>query len=135
MNLLREKLETTRIQGQRDLREYRRLLNNDEKLNIFLEMKNQQRPCVEISTRINAQQIGDDHMTIKVVEEWRAALVSQCGHCNFGEIVQQVFKLNNSKNRWLMLPYFFLCCPTVSAQFGTGICHVWFDCAKEYRNR
>ncbi len=39
LNLLRERLETTRIQGARDLNEYRRLLNNDEKLNAFLEQK------------------------------------------------------------------------------------------------
>jgi hypothetical protein len=93
-------LETTRIQGQRDLREYRRLLNNDEKLNVFLEMKNQERPCLDLTNRNNAQQTGDDQMTIKVVEEWRETLVSQCGHCNFTEIVQQY--LHNLEQGYVM---------------------------------
>lgn len=87
--MLREKLETTRIQGQRDLREYRRLLNNDEKLNVFLEMKNQERPCLELTKGGNSQQVGIDQMTLKIVEEWREAMTSHCGHCNFTEIVQQ----------------------------------------------
>lgn len=100
LNLLREKLETTRIQGQRDLREYRRLLNNDEKLNVFLEMKNQERPCIDLTNRSNAQQTGDDHMAMKVVEEWRETLVSQCGHCNFTEIVQQY--LHNLEQGYVM---------------------------------
>lgn len=88
------------MQGQRDLREYRRLLNNDEKLNIFLEMKNQERPCLELVTRTNAQQTGDDHMAMKVVEEWRETLISQCGHCNFNEIVQQY--LHNLEQGYVM---------------------------------
>lgn len=100
LNLLREKLEATRIQGQRDLREYRRLLNNDEKLNTFLEMKNQERPCLELATRGNAQQTGDDQMTLKIVEEWRETLNSQCGHSNFDEIVQQY--LHNLEQGYVM---------------------------------
>lgn len=93
LNLLREKLEATRVQGARDLNEYRRLLSNDEKLNAFLEQKNQGRPCMELisTTRsvISAQQVGDDQIVQKVVDEWRETLTAQVGHCNFDEIVQK----------------------------------------------
>lgn len=100
LNLLREKLETTRIQGQRDLREYRRLLNNDEKLNSFLEMKNQERLCIDFTNRTNAHPTSDDHIAVKVVEEWRETLIAECGHCNFGEIVQQY--LHNLEQGYVM---------------------------------
>lgn len=63
-------------------------------------MKNQERPCLELLTRANAQQTGDDHMAMKVVEEWRETLISQCGHCNFGEIVQQY--LHNLEQGYVM---------------------------------
>lgn len=89
LNLLRERLETTRVQGARDLNEYRRLLSNDEKLNAFLEQKNQERPCLEVASRTNTQQIGDDQLTQKMVDEWREALTAEMGHCNFEEIVKQ----------------------------------------------
>lgn len=100
LNLLREKLETTRIQGQRDLREYRRLLNNDEKLNSFLEMKNQERLCIDFANRTNSHPTSDDHIASKVVEEWRETLIAECGHCNFGEIVQQY--LHNLEQGYVM---------------------------------
>ncbi|XP_057365012.1 girdin homolog [Daphnia carinata] len=100
LNLLREKLETTRIQGQRDLREYRRLLNNDEKLNSFLEMKNQERLCIDFTNRTNVHPTSDDHIAVKVVEEWRETLLAECGHCNFGEIVQQY--LHNLEQGYVM---------------------------------
>ncbi len=63
-------------------------------------MKNQERPCLELSTRINAQQTGDDHMAMKVVEEWRETILSHCGHCNFSEIVQQY--LHNLEQGYVM---------------------------------
>lgn len=100
LNLLKEKLETTRIQGQRDLREYRRLLNNDEKLNAFLERKNQDRPHLQIDSRLSAPQICYDQMAWKVVREWREVLVSYCGHSNFGETIQQY--LHNLEQGYVM---------------------------------
>lgn len=63
-------------------------------------MKNQERPCLELLTRNNTQQTGDDQMTLKVVEEWRETLNSQCGHCNFDEIVQQY--LHNLEQGYVM---------------------------------
>ena len=94
LNLLRDKLEATRVQGARDLNEYRRLLNNDEKLNAFLEQKNQERPCLELASSIRSnasvqQQLGDEQMIQKMVDEWRETLMAQVGHCNFDEMVQQ----------------------------------------------
>lgn len=100
LNLLKEKLETTRIQGQRDLREYRRLLNNDEKLNAFLERKNQDRPHLHIDSRLSAPQVCYDHLAWKVVREWREVLISYCGHSNFEETIQQY--LHNLEQGYVM---------------------------------
>ena len=75
-------------------------MNNDEKLNAFLERKNQDRPHLHIDSRLSAPQVCYDHLAWKVVREWREVLVSYCGHSNFEETIQQY--LHNLEQGYVM---------------------------------
>ena len=89
LQLLRQRLEWTRTQGQKEVSEYRRLLNNDEKLNNFLEKKNQVRLNLDDSSRSNLQQNNEDEVITRMIEEWRETIKIELGHTNFEEIIQQ----------------------------------------------
>ena len=52
LNMLQERLEKTRTQGERELQEYRRLLSNDEKMNNFLMQKNKFRPDLHLGNQL-----------------------------------------------------------------------------------
>lgn len=92
LQLLRQRLEWTRTQGQKEVSEYRRLLNNDEKLNNFLEKKNQVRLNLDDNTRNYLQQVNEDEVLHKMIDEWRETLKFELGHANFEDIIQQYLK-------------------------------------------
>ena len=91
LNLLHERLEKTKTQGQREIREYRRLLNNDEKLNHFLAQKNKTR------NNVDEQQDSEDvlhnaceeQMTQKDVQEWLHLFTQHFGHGQFETVIDQ----------------------------------------------
>lgn len=89
LNLLKERLEKTRTQSQRELREYHRMLNNDEKLNCFLEKKNQVRFNLDQVAPGQLQQVSQDEIAQQMIEEWQSVLDNQLGHSDFAALVDQ----------------------------------------------
>jgi len=91
LNLLHERLQKTKTQGQRELREYRRLLNNDEKLSHFLAQKNKIRGNFGDNQSLQnvAQNVCEEQMTQKDIQEWIQFFTEQYGHAQFETIVNQ----------------------------------------------
>ena len=102
LNLLQERLEKTRTQGQREIREYRRLLNNDEKLNCFLAQKNKMRSNFDESQVLQdvSQNVCDEQMTQKDVQEWVQLFTEHYGHAQFGTVVDQY--LHNLEHSYVL---------------------------------
>ena len=91
LNLLQERLEKTRTQGQREIREYRRLLINDEKLNHFLAQKNKLRCNVDENHIFEdvSQNVCEEQMTQRDVHDWVQFFTEHYGHAKFETVVEQ----------------------------------------------